>query len=215
MRSHKHSVQLILMSILLFAFTLFALYHQNFEIVFVGVLMLFLSLLPLYLKSTINLHIPTIFIYTGIIFIFLSLFLGQFSGFYDRFHWYDAFLHFISAIIIGFIGFIILFAYSIKHKLQPQKSIILFFVFFFCLGVGALWEIFEYGVDAHFNTNMQVGSLDDTMIDLIVTGIGALISSILCALYMSKMVVPVIDSVVDAVTNEVIEENNRMLNADT
>lgn len=196
------------MSIFLFVFTLYALYHGNFEIVFVGVLMLFLSVLPLFLKSALDLHIPAVFIYTGIVFIFLSLFLGQFSGFYDRFHWYDAFLHFLSAVIIGFIGFIILFTYYTYHKIQPSKSIILFFVFFFCLGVGALWEIFEYGVDARFNTNMQVGSLGDTMIDLIVTGIGALVSTTICALYMSKVAVPVIDNMVGAVTKEVLEENN-------
>lgn len=145
--------------------------------------------------------------YVTIAFIFSSVFLGQFGGLYDRLHWYDAFLHFISALAFGLVGFLLLFVYYVHNTLKLPKGIILFFTFFFCLGVGALWEIIEYGIDHAFGTNMQVNSLDDTMIDLMLNGLGAFVSITFCSIYMSKTSVPVIDTVVHAMTEEIMEEN--------
>ncbi|MFT5142204.1 MAG: hypothetical protein ACI80V_001748 [Rhodothermales bacterium] len=47
------------------------------------------------------------------------------------------------------------------------------FAFMFSVGCGALWEIFEFGMDATFEMNMQKSGLVDTMWDLIVDAIGA------------------------------------------
>lgn len=48
-------------------------------------------------------------------------------------------------------------------------------IFCIALAFGALWEIFEFGVDQLLNGNLQRGSLRDTMWDLMVDAIGALI----------------------------------------
>ncbi len=210
MQLHKQFVQLGITNILLLAIILYAAYTRNFEMAFAGGLMLLISVAPLYLKAMHNVHIPAVFIYVAIAFIFASVFLGQFGGFYDKWHWYDAFLHFISALAFGLIGFLLLFVYYVHNKLKLPKGIILFFAFFFCLGVGALWEIIEYGVDNVFGSNMQVGSLDDTMIDLLLDGLGAVVSIAMCSIYMSKISVPIIDNAVNAVTEEIIEENKEV-----
>ena len=59
-------------------------------------------------------------------------------------------------------------------------------MFAFCFGVaaGAVWEIFEFVVDQLFNTNMQKNGLVDTMWDLIVDSIGALITSLVGYYYI-------------------------------
>ena len=68
--------------------------------------------------------------------------------------------------------------------------------------MGALWEIIEYGIDHAFGMNMQVGSLDDTMIDLLLDGLGAIVSITICGLYVSSKSVPIIDTAVKAITEE-------------
>lgn len=57
------------------------------------------------------------------------------------------------------------------------------------------------------DTNMQVNSLDDTMIDLLLDGLGATVAIIVCSIYMSNISVPVIDNAVQALTEEIIKEN--------
>jgi hypothetical protein len=52
------------------------------------------------------------------------------------------------------------------------------------LSIGALWEIFEFLMDSLFGLNMQKSGLIDTMWDLIVDALGALVISILGYLYL-------------------------------
>lgn len=210
MKLHKQFLQLGSTNILLAAMVIYALYYHNYEMVFAGALMLVVSLMPFYFKAAHNVYIPAVFMYVAVAFIFVSVFLGQFGGLYDRWHWFDAFLHFISALAFGLAGFLLLFVYYVHNKLKLPKGIILFFAFFFCLGVGALWEIIEYGIDNTLGTNMQVNSLDDTMVDLLLDGLGATVSLVLCSIYMSKVSVPIIDNAVNALTEEIISENKEM-----
>jgi len=203
----KQYFQLGLTNLLLVAVGGYAIYVHKYEMLFCIFLMLIVSLIPYYLKGTHNIHIPITFIYAAITFIFLSVFLGQFGGLYDRWHWWDAFLHLVSAIAFGFVGFILLYVYYVHNQIKIPRGVILTFAFFFSLGVGGMWEIIEYAIDLTLGTNMQVGSLDDTMIDLILGAVGGLIATIMCALYLSKFNTPIIDTIVEAMTEEVIEEN--------
>ena len=207
---HKNYIQLGLVNILLASLTGYALYTDNFALTVAGALMLTVSLSPHFFKGIHNVHIPPFFIYGVITFIFISVFLGQFGGLYDRWHWYDAFLHFISAIAFGFVGFLLLYIYYVHNKLKLPRVLILLFAFLFSMGIGGIWEIIEYGFDQFLGTNMQVGSLDDTMIDLILDALGGFVAVILCSLYISKIHIPVVDSVVEAVSDEVIAENETM-----
>lgn len=213
MKLHKQYIQLGITSTLLLLITGYALYNFSYDMAFVGLLMLLVSLMPFYLKAAHDVYIPAVFTYGIIIFIFSSVFLGQFGGLYDKWHWYDAFLHFISALVFGLAGFLVLYVYYVHNKLKIPINIILFFAFFFCLGVGGLWEIIEYGIDKSLGTNMQVSSLDDTMMDLLLDGLGGLVSIVMCSLYVSKIKVPIIDTVVKVVTEEIIEENKDVAKA--
>ncbi len=215
MHLHKQFLQLGATNILLLAITAYAFYDHRFDMAFAGTLMLLVSLAPFYLKAAHNVYIPAVFMYAAVAFIFSSVFLGQFGGLYDRWHWYDAFLHFISALAFGLAGFLLLFVYYVHNKLKLPKGIILFFTFFFCLGIGALWEVIEYGIDHVLGTNMQVSSLDDTMIDLILNGLGAGVAIILCSLYMSRMNIPIVDTAMQTMTEEIIEENEQVAKTTT
>ncbi len=139
--------------------------------------------------------------------------LGQFGGMYDRFHWYDAFLHFLSALVLGIVGFLIIYVFYSVNKLKLPLLIVVIFSFSFTVTIGVMWEIVEYFIDMTLETNMQVSSLDDTMIDLMVNSLGGLIASVIGYLYVIKIPLPGLEGVLESVTNEVKEENKEMVAA--
>jgi len=57
-------------------------------------------------------------------------------------------------------------------ELHMRPAFVAFFAFIFAVGMGAMWEIFEFGMDQFFGLNMQKTGLVDTMWDLIVDTIG-------------------------------------------
>ena len=52
--------------------------------------------------------------------------------------------------------------------------------------MGGIWEIFEFGMDSFFGLNMQKSGLVDTMWDLVVDTIGALVISLLGYFYLKR-----------------------------
>lgn len=121
-----------------------------------------------------------------IFFIYSAIYLGEVRDFYFRFWWWDTFLHFISAMALGIIGFAILLMLRKKEKISAKPFWISLFVFSFALSMGALWEIFEFAVDQIFGTNMQKSGLVDTMKDLIVDSIGALVVATTSYFYLKR-----------------------------
>jgi uncharacterized membrane protein YjdF len=76
--------------------------------------------------------------------------------------------------------------------LHLAPSFVALFTFFFAVGIGAIWEIFEFGMDHYFGTNMQPATssdpsgLTDTIQDLIVDTVGAAVVSLAAWRYMSR-----------------------------
>lgn len=207
MYSHKNIYVLIVTHVLLFSGAIVAYINSQLEVAFVAFLMLVVSLLPHYLKGVHHLHVPLVFIYSSIVFIFASVGLGQFSMFYDKFHWYDAFLHFISATVIGIVGFLIIYIFYATNRLRIPRFLVILFSFSFAMMIGGMWEIFEFFVDMTFGTNLQVSSLEDTMVDMILNAGGAILVSIIGYLYLIKINIPVIGSVIKDATKDVVDEN--------
>lgn len=210
---YKHALSLGITNVLLLAAAGWAFWFGQNELGFVASLMFVVSISPHYFKAVHNVYIPTVFIYGAIVFIFCSIMLGQFGGMYDRFHWYDAFLHFLSALVLGIVGFLIIYVFYSVNKLKLPLLIVVIFSFSFTVTIGVMWEIVEYFIDMTLETNMQVSSLDDTMIDLMVNSLGGLIASVIGYLYVIKIPLPGLEGVLESVTNEVQEENKEMVAA--
>lgn len=111
----------------------------------------------------------------------MSLFLGEVQGYYDRFWWWDIVLHIGSRFLLEILGFLLAYVLNEKEdiELDLYPKFIAFFAVVFAMGMGAVWEIFEFSMDQLFGMNMQKSGIVDTMWDLIVDGVGALIISIL------------------------------------
>lgn len=134
-----------------------------------------LSLIPRTLGRRFSVYIPPEFEFAAVLFLFASLFLGDIHGFYLRFWWWDLLLHSISGCLLGLAGFLFLFVLNEEERigLHMKPGFVALFSFTFALAAGALWEIFEFAVDAGFQTAWQHG-LPDTMGDLCVDAAGAL-----------------------------------------
>ncbi len=163
-----------------------SIWKHEWLLVFVGVLTIFLTFLPSLVKEKYKLVLPVEFELLIILFIYISIVLGGLQDYYIRFPWWDILTHGAGGIALGFAGFLTLYVLYKGNKLEAKPITIALFSFSFALAIGALWEIFEFAMDSLLGTNMLQSGLVDTMWDLIVDGIGALIASSLGYLYLKK-----------------------------
>ena len=153
---------------------IFAAVAANWPLVFAAAMALTASFLPALLERNLKLLLPIEFELIIVVFVFATLFLGEGRGFYARFSWWDNFLHTGSGVVMGFTGFLVLYALQQNGRLQMKPALLCTFAFAFAVAAATMWEIFEYTMDNAFGFAMQKSGLDDTMADLIVGSAGAL-----------------------------------------
>lgn len=142
---------------------------------------------PLLLEKKLRVFIPPEVVLLSITFVFASLFLGEVRGYYERYWWWDIALHAGSGFLLGIIGFLLMHLLNETEEIgvHMKPGFVAFFAFLFAVGIGALWEIFEFGMDSFFAMNMQKemfgdpSGLTDSMCDMIVDTLGALIITVL------------------------------------
>lgn len=164
----------------------FAAWHSQWTAVFASVLALLVTFFPAIIYRSIKVYFPAEFILVLTLFAYAAVFLGEVHGFYTKFWWWDLVLHGASGVTLGFTGFLILYTLYIGGRLNMTPALLSIFSFTFALALGALWEIFEFSMDTLFGFNMQKNGLPDTMWDLIVDSIGALIVVVVGYLYIRK-----------------------------
>jgi len=114
-----------------------------------------------------------------LLFVYAAVFLGELYQFYLKFWWWDIMLHSFSAIVLGLLGFSIVYFLNSEDKCPKLSSLfVAIFGFSFAIMIGVLWEIFEFLMDYFLGFNMQKSGIFDTMIDLIVNVFGAFIVSV-------------------------------------
>ena len=172
----------------------YSLYMQQWMNSSIAFFVLLISLSPVLLRRKFNLKVPTEFQVLFILFLFASLFLGEIRGFYERFWWWDLLLHATSGLLLGILGFLLVYVLNESERiaLAMKPGFVALFAFLFAVAFGGLWEIFEFAMDQIFGTRMQKemlgdpSGLTDTMWDLIVDSCGALVISLLGWMYMAK-----------------------------
>ena len=175
-------------------------------------LILLVTLLPLLAGKKLDVFIRPELEGLAVLFVFASLFLGEVHGYYIRFWWWDLVLHAASGLLLGILGFLLVYVINEKPDLDidMKPGFVALFAFMFSLGLGALWEIFEFWMDSAFGATMQK-SLRDTMFDLIVDALGALAISIFGYVYLKTTEV---DSFLERWILRFIESNPRLFGSD-
>ena len=142
------------------------------------------SIIPLVLivlTDLFKIKFPMIFNLAIVFQIGLSIYLGNGFSFYVLIPFYDKILHTYFGFICSLIIFCLLLYYNGE---QVPTPLLLFVVFFSTLGIGGIWEIFEYicdyftggdslGINKSIEKNLH--PCTDIMIDLVVTMVGTLL----------------------------------------
>ena len=185
-RSIHRRITAALQAVLVVGLVLSALQAQWVTAVSVAGIIL-VTLFPLILGRRFRVFIPPEFEVLAIVFVFASLFLGEVRGYYLRFWWWDVALHTASGFLLGILGFLLVHVLNEKEDidLHMKPAFVAFFAFLFAVGIGAIWEIFEFSMDRLFGMDMQKemlgdpSGLTDTMWDLIVDTVGAAVVALM------------------------------------
>jgi len=122
------------------------------------------------------------------LFVFFTLYLGSLRDFYERFPWFDGTLHFLSGILLGMIGFVLVYLLNQTNarKIHLSPGFISFFAVSFSALISVLWEIYEFTADSLLGFNMQESGLPDTMGDFIVNISGATLVAVVGYIWMRQ-----------------------------
>lgn len=149
--------------------------------------------LPTLISHKWKLEIPSGIYILYVLFLYCSIFLGEVGSFYYAVPNWDTCLHAFSGAMIGALGFSVIRLLNEEESIHMKLSPLFVAVFSFCfsLALGAIWEIYEYVVDGVMGLNMQKyvtaegvaltgqTALGDTMKDIIVDTLGALVISVI------------------------------------
>lgn len=186
------------------------LYNREWMVLFVSSMALLLTFLPRLFESKYNIDLPIELEIFAVIFIYSAMFLGEVHGYYTRFWWWDVVLHIGSAIALGFVGFTILYVLHKNQRIRASPRAVALFSFFFAVGTGAIWEIFEFSMDQFFGLNMQKSGLMDTMWDLIIDAGGALVASFAGYFYLKRKSFRFLDKIME----NFVKNNPELFNDD-
>lgn len=167
---------------------------QRWLSAFLATLIIATLLSPVIFRHKMDVEIPAEFHITAIVFIFASLYLGEIQSFYHRFWWWDIALHTSAGLLMGIVGFFLVYLLNESKRVEMHMTLffISLFACLFAIAIGTFWEIFEFSMDRLFGSNMQKpmlgdpSGLTDTMWDMIVNAIGALIISSMGWWYMKR-----------------------------
>ncbi len=202
----KRSVRFIVITfirvILIIAF--FTALHSNRRLVLtMSALALIITFLPVILNSLFKIKVPGEFEIIVLFFIYGLFYFGEVKEVYTEFWWWDISLNLFSAGVLGFIGLAVFYTLHKDKILNTSPQLITILSFCFAFSVGAIVEIFEFGMDNLFGFNLQGSSIVDTMKDLITNLIGAAIVSLVGYFYIKKGKMDVISKLVA----NVVEKN--------
>ncbi len=149
--------------------------------------------LPSMLEKKLRLEIPNYIFVLYFIFLYCAIYLGEVRNYYYLVPHWDTILHTFSGAMLGALGFTLVDILNRNERVPIRLSpfFVAFFAFCFALAAGAVWEIYEFTFDGVLGLNMQKFALEDgtqligraaltdTMKDLIVDALGAIVLVVL------------------------------------
>ena len=164
-------------------------------------MMLVCTFVPGFIERTGKVSVPNVMSVVFICFCLAHFVVGEIGELYVRSKVFDSILHTLSGSMVAILGFSIirLLNDSDKTDIKLDPLFVSIFVVCFSVTIGVLWEIVEFAADTFSGSNMQRYSdsvtrepfmgraaLFDTMKDLILDGIGALVVAVISFIDMRR-----------------------------
>lgn len=157
------------------------------------ILGLIVMALPSFLEKKLSFTMPNKMYLLFFLFLYCAIYLGEVRRFYYIVPHWDTILHCFSGGMLGVLGYLVVAFFNENQRLRVDLSplFVALFAFSFAVALGAIWEIYEFAGDGLFGLNMQkygtedgvllIGreALSDTMKDIIIDTLGALITVII------------------------------------
>ncbi len=187
-KAPDHAVHLIVMStirLILFITFVYSLTSGRTLIQLTSLIAIFVTFIPRILKELFRIEIPAGFEIIYLMFIYGVLVMGELRGFYSGIWWWSLLTTFTASIALGLIGLSVIHVLYKNGRINTPPIFASILIFSFSVSIGALWEIFEFTLDALAHSGLQKG-LADTMQDISINVLGALLVSIAGFFHIKK-----------------------------
>lgn len=181
-----HLTVLLVLQVTMAAELVFLIFGGRWMHVFLVMAVMAGTLAPELMRRKLPVEIPSELQMIGLVFVFASIFLGEVRDYYERIWWWDLALHGSAGLLLGLLGFLIVYVLNqsgdVEVRMRP--SFVALFAFAFAVAIGTLWELFEFAMDRTFGLVMQKpvlgdpSGLTDTMWDMIVNAFSAALISL-------------------------------------
>ncbi|MDP4039514.1 MAG: ATP-binding protein [Candidatus Pacearchaeota archaeon] len=120
-----------------------------------------------------------------LIIIYAIFYLSEVRQFFNG-NWWDNLLTFGASVILGFIGFTVVYVLYQEELIDISPFMIILLSFSLSFAIGGVWEIFEFSMDTYFGFSLQQIGTGNTITDLIIYALGSLMVSIGGYFYMKS-----------------------------
>ena len=131
---------------------------------FLCLLSLILFTIPNFIEEKLKIGIPSVLETIIYLFIFSAEILGEINNFYGNIPYWDTILHTLNGFLAAGVGFSLV---DLLNENSPKVTLSPIFVAIvaicFSMTIGVLWELFEYGADSIFSTDMQKDKIISTI----------------------------------------------------
>lgn len=150
------SIYVVLRLIVIMAIVL-SVIRGRYENVFMCVLALTLFLVPSFFKKNLGIELPSVLEIIIMLFIFSAIILGEIGCYYVKVPVWDTVLHTVNGFLCAAIGFSLVDILNRNNNTKFNLSPLYLSIVAFCFSmtIGVLWEMFEFGADVFFLTDMQ------------------------------------------------------------
>ncbi|MDR2931673.1 MAG: hypothetical protein LBV27_01065 [Oscillospiraceae bacterium] len=167
------------------------LYYNQFGMAVLGPVTFLFLLIPPVGQKLLRIELDWRFHVLIVLFCFLAFSLGTALDWYERFPFFNFFVHGLSGVLFTMVGYCI-YGLIKKQGIARIKSdwlLQLAFAFCFSMMIAVMWEIGEFAgylITGHDSQHTETTGVFDTMYDIIACVLGSILMTIDYALYSKK-----------------------------
>jgi len=138
---------------------------QEYESMFVCLLVLVLFMLPSFLERKLKIELPDTLEIIILVFIFAAEILGELECYFIQYPNWDTILHTTSGFLCAAIGFSLVNLLNKDNRISLSLSPLYMAIAAFCFSmtIGVLWEFIEFSADRLFLLDMQKDTVITTI----------------------------------------------------